>query len=304
MALDQQFLDAVIANNQAAGVTWIAGPTSMLELTPAQRARRFGYVPGPGEPSLAERMRIGADPSRHKAGDAAGSGSFDWRNAGGRNFISDVKDQGQCGSCVAFGTAATIDANMRIVKNIAVNDSNATVLSDVSEAQLFFCNGDQGVTCELGWYPAAALSYAAHTGLAPEAVFPYSDHDQACLLASGWDNQVTKVGECDGLMHPDDMKQQIASIGPLVTGFTVFADFLAYKSGVYRWNQKDAALAGHCVCVIGYDDAQQAWICKNSWGTGWGLSGFFLIGYGQCGIDATMWSISGFKQIYEAPPAA
>jgi hypothetical protein len=39
------------------------------------------------------------------------------------------------------------------------------------------------------------------------------------------------------------------------------------------------------VTIVGYDDGQQCWICKNSWGPGWGESGFFRIGYGECGID-------------------
>ena len=45
--------------------------------------------------------------------------------------------------------------------------------------------------------------------------------------------------------------------------------------------------------VIGYDDGTGSWICKNSWGTGWGEGGFFEIAYGQCNIDAAMWVVYG-----------
>ena len=38
--------------------------------------------------------------------------------------------------------------------------------------------------------------------------------------------------------------------------------------------------------MIGYDDSKTCWIAKNSWGTGWGESGFFHIAYGECGIDS------------------
>ena len=42
---------------------------------------------------------------------------------------------------------------------------------------------------------------------------------------------------------------------------------------------------GHAVLLIGWDDTKGAYLCKNSWGTNWGASGWFRIGYGECGID-------------------
>jgi hypothetical protein len=84
LPIDQQFLDTVITLNRAAGVSWIAGATSMLGLAPGERLRRLGYVPGPGEPTLAEReQRAKANLSQHAAA-AAIPTSIDWRNIGGR----------------------------------------------------------------------------------------------------------------------------------------------------------------------------------------------------------------------------
>jgi C1A family cysteine protease len=65
----------------------------------------------------------------------------------------------------------------------------------------------------------------------------------------------------------------------------VFQDFFAYRSGVYSHVTGNLA-GGHCVTLIGYDDAQQCWIGKNSWGTGWGDGGYFKIAYGQCRIES------------------
>jgi len=58
-----------------------------------------------------------------------------------------------------------------------------------------------------------------------------------------------------------------------------------YTGGIYEY--KYGLFAGnHLVSIIGYDDTQGYWICKNSWGTSWGENGFFRIKYGECGIDS------------------
>jgi len=79
----------------------------------------------------------------------------------------------------------------------------------------------------------------------------------------------------------------------MVTCFTVYNDFFAYSSGTYSPDTSSGVAGGHCVSVVGYSDPGKFWICKNSWGTGWGESGFFCIAYGVCGIDAEMWQVNG-----------
>jgi C1A family cysteine protease len=92
-----------------------------------------------------------------------------------------------------------------------------------------------------------------------------------------------------------EMKAWIAAHGPLTVGFSVYEDFASYASGVYHHVSGDL-LGGHAVSIIGYDDTQRCWVCKNSWGTGWGEQGFFRIAYGQCGIDAEAWVIQHVQQ--------
>ena len=41
---------------------------------------------------------------------------------------------------------------------------------------------------------------------------------------------------------------------------------------------------GHAILLMGFDDNHEYWICKNSWGTGWGENGYFRIKYGESGI--------------------
>ena len=54
---------------------------------------------------------------------------------------------------------------------------------------------------------------------------------------------------------------------------------------------------GHCVSHRRLRRRRAAfWICKNSWGTGWGESGFFCIGYGECGIEGYVQAVDGILE--------
>ncbi len=300
MPFDEKFLKKVLKDNKRAGVTWQAGETSRLRLTPAERKARLGYVPGPGELSAREREKIAAKRLKAKRPQEEPPtvplpATWDWRNVGGRNFISSVKNQGSCGSCSAFGTTATMEGVTRVMKNVAVNDPQGYRLQDLSEAQLFYC---AGFKCTDGCPQHPVLTYATATGVAPEATFPYRAGDQPCNLAFGWQGQVTQISQWQEITSTTAMKQFLSTKGPLITGMTVYPDFEAYKGpAVYHWNGVGPAEGAHIVSIVGYDDTQQAWIGKNSWGTDWGIGGFFLIGYGQCGIDASMWEIDSFAKI-------
>ena len=66
--------------------------------------------------------------------------------------------------------------------------------------------------------------------------------------------------------------------GPLVTTMTVYEDFFDHKSGVYKHTTGKLA-GGHAVSIVGYDDKDQAWIIRNSWGPDYGDNGYVKIAY-------------------------
>jgi C1A family cysteine protease len=205
---------------------------------------------------------------------------------GGGNFITSVKDQGSCGSCVAFGSAATVEGTFRR----QLNDPNRAV--DFSEAHLFYCIARaQGRNCGNGWWCDKGLDAFKTDGVVDEACYPYVAGDQNCTnRCADWQNRLTKISGWRTLTSVAQMKEWISTRGPLSCAFTVYNDFFSYRSGVYR-HVSGAAAGGHCVTCIGYNDAGRYWICKNSWGDKWGDKGFFSIGYGECGIDAQMWAV-------------
>jgi len=75
----------------------------------------------------------------------------------------------------------------------------------------------------------------------------------------------------------------LVQYGSVTAAFTVYEDFVNYKSGVYR-HTSGSALGGHAVKIIGY--GEDYWIVNNSWNNSWGDNGTFKIAFGECGIDS------------------
>lgn len=286
MALERLDAAALQSAIQQSGENWQAGITSVSELTDQEKRFRLGAVPPPGETLEAREQQATAKLAEAMVTAAGAPAAFDLRNVGGQNFITSVKDQGGCGSCVAFGSAATVEGTFRRQRD------NAGLAVDFSEAHLFYCIARaQGRNCANGWWCDRGLDAFKTDGVTDEACYPYVAGDQNCSGRCGdWQNRLTKISAWHTITSAADMKTWISTRGPLSCAFSVYNDFFSYRSGVYR-HVSGALAGGHCVCCVGYNDAGGYWICKNSWGSGWGDGGYFCIAYGQCGIDAQMWAV-------------
>ncbi|WP_173346301.1 C1 family peptidase [Pseudoduganella dura] len=206
--------------------------------------------------------------------------AMDWRNVGGRNHISPVKDQKHCGACVSFCVCAAVES----VVSIATGQ-----ITDLSEADLHFCSS-HGAGCG-GWWPSDAIDQATARGIPVDELFPYdSAFDGAgtpgCRIDPHREARLYRPSGQSVLMTTAERKQWLSSRGPVCAAFHVYDDFFLAGTGIYRHLTGNHA-GYHCVEVVGYSDTDRCWIAKNSWGPDWGDSGFFRIGYGECGIDDT-----------------
>jgi len=268
------------------GHTWRAGPTSLTVLPPEDQERRLGLRL---EPREMERLAtLLAEPLARAVEFPP---AWDWRDVQGIDWTTPVRDQRGCGSCVAFGAVAVMEAMLKRHHN------DAALQPDLSEAHLFFCGC--GDCCDKGWWPSYALNYAKSSGVPDEDCFPYQDFNLPCSEAcSDWHGRAVKVVGWKELAEPAVRKEWLAETGPVIGCLAIYRDFFSYTDGVYRHTTDD--LAGyHAVGVVGYSEAEQAWICKNSWGTDWGVDGWFKIGYGECGIDSEF-AMYGVEDV--APP--
>lgn len=279
-------LDEVRGALSKAGDPWEAGVTSLSSLPLEEQMKHLGVMPPAGEPSIeeVEQQILSMQESLRAEALAAiaAPAAYDLRNVGGKSYVTPIKDQLSCGSCVAFGTVATVESRLRVQRN----DPNLAV--NLSEAHLFFCHArDRGYSCSTGWWPQQAYDDFKSKGVADAACYPYNLSNQDCSgLCSDWANRVVKITGYTALTgKPADIKQWVSTKGPVSACFIVYQDFFSYKSGIYT-HVTGGKAGGHCVTIVGYNNNPGYWICKNSWGTNWGESGFFRIAYGQCGIDS------------------
>ena len=271
-----------------AGDPWEAGVTSLSSLSVEEQKARLGVTPPPGEMTIEEvalqAEELKANIKALTISSIGAPAAYDLRNVGGKNYVTPIKDQASCGSCVAFGTAATVESRLRLQRG----DPNLAV--DLSEAHLFFCHARaEGATCSTGWWPQKAFDAFKSKGVTDEACYPYASglaKKDCSGLCSDWANRVVKITGYTALTgQTAKIKEWISSgKGPVSACFVVYQDFFSYREGIYR-HVSGSQSGGHCVTIVGYNDSPGYWICKNSWGTGWGSAGFFNIAYGECGID-------------------
>lgn len=79
------------------------------------------------------------------------------------------------------------------------------------------------------------------------------------------------------------MKQTLANKKPFVFGFTVYDSFESdevARTGIMPASYNSGkVIGGHAVMAVGYDDAKEWVIVRNSWGSGWGDNGYFYMPY-------------------------
>jgi hypothetical protein len=196
---------------------------------------------------------------------------FNWRDIDGIDFTTSIKNQGRCPSCEAYALVAALET-------IIQNQIGHPFDIDLSEAHLFFYPGG---TCEWGVNVSHAADYLINYGVPDEGCFPdpLRSYNPPLENIPGWENRTVKISEWGWVENNEDaIKNALINYGPLIICFPVYEDFMYYKRGVYRHRWGDRT-GGHLVALVGYDDSEQCWILKNSWGDQWGDNGWFKMGY-------------------------
>ncbi len=257
--------------------TWQRGETSISKMDISSRKKLFGNNLITPEGTL----------TYEKAGVKE---KWDWRDVDGQNWLTPIRNQGNCGSCVAFASIAVFESQYAI-------DSKLSWLKvHLSPQMLFDCGGG---SCNVGWLPEWATYQLKKTGTVDLACAPYrsgatganemceqkycENQDQRTFSILSSSTPSTRFGGSD-----KKVKEALKK-GPLLTTMNAREDFLYYKGGIYKATTSKKA-GGHAVALVGFDDEKRAWLIKNSWGEDWGESGYAWISYSDpSGIANLTW---------------
>jgi len=303
--------------NDNPNVSWKAGFNKKFDpdRKPADYAHLMGTVPHPMDFELPEVDFVVSDiPDSFNSRDQWGSMC---------PSLYEIRDQGNCGSCWAFGAVEAFTDRACI-------QSNGATTVDMSAEDLVSCCHSCGLGCHGGslgpsWVYLMNIGICTGglyegTGCRPYSILPCEHHMEGgdrpdcadtpnartprCTseCVDGYDNSYandfSKTSTAYRVGSPRKLAQiqsDLMTNGPIEVSFTVYEDFETYTGGVY-FHQSGKSLGGHAVKLMGWgideDTGMDYWLIANSWNSDWGENGDFRIrrGTNECGIEQGGWA--------------
>lgn len=268
-----QNMRGIFSHNANPSNNFTMGINQFSDLTPEEFKRQ--YIGG-------LQTRVGSYGCKSYSGSATGlADSVDWR---AQKAVTNVKDQGQCGSCWTFSSTGAIEGAWAISQK---------QLIDLSEQQLVDCAtgvsyGSRGCS---GGQMEGAFKYVIENGQCDLASYPYTSQDGSCHTCT----PAVHISSCSDVV-PNDQLSLKGAVAQQPVAIAIEADtryFQSYSSGVLTSSSCGTNL-DHGVLIVGYgsENGQKYWLVKNSWGTTWGENGYVKIARsdsrndpGICGIS-------------------
>uniref|UniRef100_A0A8D8LX28 Cysteine proteinase CG12163 n=1 Tax=Cacopsylla melanoneura TaxID=428564 RepID=A0A8D8LX28_9HEMI len=260
--------------------TGIYGPTIFADMTSSEFKKHLGFKPSLARPGVSARIAQAVIPNITLPTE------FDWRK---HNAVTDVKNQGMCGSCWAFSTTGNIEGVYAVQKKELVS---------LSEQELVDCDKvDAGCNGGLMTNAFETIINKLGGGLEGEKDYPYKGSNKACTFDK---TEIrAKISNYVNVSRDEtDMAKFLVKNGPLAVALN--ANAMQFYFGGVSHPLKFLCKGGvnnldHGVLIVGYGvhsyplftKTMPFWSIKNSWGGKWGEQGYYRLyrGDGSCGIN-------------------
>ncbi|KAH3744776.1 Cathepsin Z [Pelomyxa schiedti] len=235
---------------------------------------------------------------------AAAPESYDLRNVDGISYVGPIRSQMvpiYCGSCWAFAATSCINDRLKLYRKNAFTDVM------LSPQALLNC-GNAG-DCD-GGSSLLAFKYMYEVGIPDESCAPYQaakfvcDPISQCRFCNDWDQGCTVITNYPvykvsayGFLEKDKisdmeqaMKDEIYNNGPIACNMATYPEWDWYTDGIIMAQPYNNT--NHLVAVSGWDTDPDSgvpyWIVRNSFGSFWGMNGWFYIerGVNALGIES------------------
>jgi len=266
--------------NNSGNETHVAGHNYLSDWTVAERQSLLGLKNAP----RVEAMNTVERP-------AATASSVNWVTAGA---VTDVKDQGGCGSCWSFSATGGLEGAYQLAGN---------KLTSFSEQQLVECAGYAygNMACYGGWY-YQAWDYLKDHLAETESDYPYTSGTTGTWSSCNYQESKGVVNVSSyAAVTPNSLDDMYSAIAQQPTSVAIEADtavFQSYTSGVITSAACGTSL-DHAVLAVGYGTDSNGvayFLVKNSWAATWGEDGYVKIGAtegeGVCGINMNSYTVS------------
>lgn len=199
-----------------------------------------------------------------------------------RRWCSPIEDQAAAGSCVGNGVVGALEF-LQIRNGMPYTDLSRLFVYYNARLQTQDTDKDEGTYIRLGFSTLTSL------GTCSEKTWPYDLNNlfirpSWAAYREAYPHKITsyyRIGATSGQELIDSIKRSLLAQHPVVFGMIVDHDFINIgRDGLVAMPSANRIKpGGHCMVIVGYDDNNQRWIVRNSWGDWWGDRGYCYVPY-------------------------